>query len=109
MKTRDKHRKYKWSKLIPNDLDNLILNCAPTKVKHRYIKAKYHYEKALKIANIDPEMSIIRLVAAEEELVVGIFEILKIKKINNIEFVKKFKNHQVKISFAPILVFLVKF
>lgn len=95
-----------WNKLVIDSLDSFIIQYAPTKVKNRYLKAQEHYNKALKLFSIDDEMSFIRLVAAEEELVVAVFEILKIKSFEEIGFVKKFKNHLVKISLAPILILI---
>ncbi len=86
--------------LLPHELDEFILKKTPTKVRNRYVKAKCHFCKSLKLVFLDPEMAFIRLVAAEEELVVGIFETLKLK-FSNIKFSKK--DHHVKMALAPIL------
>lgn len=92
-----------WDQLIPSDLNNFILRLAPTKIKSRYIKAREHYNKSIKLIDFDDEMAFIRFVASEEEIVVGIFEQLKIQKFCNIRFTSNFKNHAVKISLAPVL------
>ncbi len=50
-------------------------------------------------------MGAIRLIAAEEELVVAIFEWLKLKSDQfpeHRDFVRRFKNHQVKLAFYPV-------
>ncbi|TAL59410.1 MAG: hypothetical protein EPN84_11305 [Legionella sp.] len=99
-------QKIKWGKLIPEDLNNFILSSAPTKVKSRYLKAREHYNKSIKLIGFDDEMAFIRLVASEEEIVVGIFEQLKIKKFGRIRFTSNFKNHYVKIALAPVLDYL---
>jgi hypothetical protein len=55
------------------------------------------------------EMFSIRLIAAEEELVVAIFEWLKLntdKMPEHKDLVSKFKNHQVKLMFSPVLLLM---
>ncbi|HCD9515738.1 TPA: hypothetical protein NGI80_000187 [Legionella pneumophila] len=95
----------KWDKLIPSDLNTLILGLAPTKVRNRYLKAMDHYKKSLKLIGLDDEMAFIRFVASEEEIVVAIFEQLKLKKFSKINFTTRFKNHCIKISLAPVIDF----
>jgi hypothetical protein len=76
------------------------------KVITRFDKALDHFNKAVKLDGIDDEMGAIRLIAAEEELVVAIFEILKIRSDHfpeHKDFVRHFKNHQVKLAFYPVL------
>ena len=51
-------------------------------------------------------MGAIRLIAAEEELVVAIFEWLKLNEDHfpeHKDFIRKFKNHVVKLAFYPTL------
>jgi len=55
---------------------------------------------------VDDEMGAIRCIAAEEELVVALFEWLKLntaKVPNHEDFIRKFKNHYVKLAFYPVL------
>lgn len=84
----------------------LIAKLAPTKVMTRVIKAEEHATKAIKLIGLDEEMGYMRLVAAEEELVVAIFEQLKLSDKGipeHKDFVRKFKNHYVKLTFLPVL------
>lgn len=95
--------------LVGQDLLEMIISKAPTKVKWRVIKAADHIHKAEKLKDIDMEMFSIRLIAAEEELVVAIFEWLKIntdKMPEHKDLVKMFKNHQVKLMFSPVLLLM---
>lgn len=65
-----------------------------------------HVEKAILLNGIDEEMGAIRLIAAEEELVVAIFEWLKInanKMPEHRGLARAYKNHQVKLMFYPVL------
>lgn len=92
--------------LLTLELFDLIIKKSPTKVRNRFLNSLLHYSKAKKLEGIDEEMGAIRLIAAEEELVVAIFEILKINSKylpDHKDFIKKFKNHQVKLSFYPVL------
>lgn len=94
------------SNLVGTDLINLLFDKAPQKVASRIGKAIDHYNKALRLAGVDDEMGAIRLIAAEEELVVAIFEWLKLKADKfpeHRDFVRRFKNHQVKLAFYPVL------
>ncbi|MBK8211422.1 MAG: hypothetical protein IPK78_17205 [Rhodospirillales bacterium] len=50
---------------------------APRKIASRVGKALDHYTKAHRLVGVDEEMGAIRCIAAEEELVVAIFEWLK--------------------------------
>lgn len=72
----------------------------------RILKAIDHIEKARLLDGIDDEMGAIRLIAAEEELVVSIFEWLKLnenKMPEHRDLVRSYKNHQVKLMFYPVL------
>jgi hypothetical protein len=92
--------------LVGDDLLKFIENKAPTKVWSRVLKAMDHVEKAKLLDGIDDEMGAIRLIAAEEELVVAIFEWLKInesKMPEHRDLVRAYKNHQVKLMFYPVL------
>lgn len=93
------------SEIAGEDLINLLFEKAPRKVASRIGKAIDHYNKALRLLNVDDEMGAIRLIAAEEELVVAIFEWLKLKSDQfpqHRDFVRRFKNHQVKLAFYPV-------
>lgn len=94
------------SEVVGKDLIDLLFQKAPTKVASRIAKAIDHYNKALRLVDVDDEMGAIRLIAAEEELVVAIFEWLKLKSDKfpeHTDFVRRFKNHQVKLAFYPVL------
>ncbi len=94
------------SEVVGKDLIDLLFQKAPTKVASRIGKAIDHYNKALRLVDVDDEMGAIRLIAAEEELVVAIFEWLKLKSDKfpeHSDFVRRFKNHQVKLAFYPVL------
>lgn len=95
-----------FSALVGEDIINFIFEYAPGKVATRVAKAIEHRIGAEKLAGIDEEMGVIRLIAGEEELVVAIFEWLKLNdKIfpEHKDFVGKFKNHIVKLAFYPVL------
>lgn len=95
-----------FSDLIGKDFFDYILETAPRKVGTRVGKALDHYYKGAPLEGIDDEMGAIRLIAAEEELVVAIFEWLKLnadKVPEHADFIKKYKNHRVKLSFHPVL------
>jgi len=95
-----------FNDIAGGDYVDFILERAPTKVMMRITNACYHFEKANDLVGVDEEMGAIRLVAAEEELVVAIFEWLKLNAEHMPEhkdFVGKFKNHVVKLSFYPVL------
>jgi hypothetical protein len=92
--------------ITSSSLVELIKAKAPRKVITRVIKADDHLVKARALSRIDDEMGALRLIAAEEELVVAIFEVLKLhpdKMPEHREFAKKAKNHYVKLAFHPIL------
>jgi len=92
--------------LVGAELRVFIEKKAPTKVWSRVLKAIDHIEKAKLLDGIDVEMGAIRLIAAEEELVVSIFEWLKInesKMPEHRDLVRAYKNHQVKLMFYPVL------
>lgn len=95
-----------FSNLVGKDVYSFIKQKAPTKVWWRIVKAMDHTEKAKTLDNVDDEMGAIRLIAAEEELVVAIFEWLKLnesKMPEHRDLVRAYKNHQVKLMFYPVL------
>lgn len=95
-----------FNSLVGNDIVELIFECSPTKVRNRIAKALEHYAKAIGLVGVDDEMGVIRLIAAEEELVVAIFEWLKLKAEHmpqHRDFISKYKNHTVKLAFHPVL------
>jgi hypothetical protein len=88
-----------FADIAGEDVVSFIFEHAPQKVRTRVARALDHYTKA-------SEMGAIRLIAAEEELVVAIFEWLKFNEDQfpeNKDFVRKFKNHLVKLAFYPVL------
>lgn len=92
--------------LVGKEFAALLFDTAPTKVRSRAIKALDHYNKATKLKGIDEEMGALRLIAGEEELVVAIFEWIKVNEDlfpEHKDFVRKFKNHTVKLAFYPVL------
>jgi hypothetical protein len=92
--------------LVGEDVIKFVFTHAPAKVAVRIARALDHYTRAPILAGLDEEMGAIRLIAAEEELVVAIFEWLKInndKFPEHMDFTRKFKNHVVKLSFYPAL------
>lgn len=95
-----------FSALVGEDIVSFIFEHAPRKVLTRVARALDHYVRSQKLDNIDEEMGAIRLIAGEEELVVAIFEWLKLHKDDfpeHKDFVGKFKNHMVKLAFYPVL------
>ena len=92
--------------LIGKDVAQFIFAQSPRKVRNRVSRALEHYVRSEKLIGIDEEMGAIRLIAGEEELVVAIFECLKLRGDlfpEHKDFVRKFKNHVVKLSFYPVL------
>lgn len=95
-----------FSALVGEEIVELIFELAPRKVLSRVSKALDHYIKARRLIGIDEEMGALRCIAAEEELVVSIFEWLKLNKKKLPEhgdFIGKYKNHLVKLAFSPVL------
>lgn len=93
-------------RLVGEDVVDAILDAAPLKVQTRVAKAAHHLQKATRLEGLDDEMGAIRLIAAEEELVVAIFEWLKLNSDHfpeHRDFVSKKKNHLVKLTFTPVL------
>ncbi|HEV2603438.1 MAG TPA: hypothetical protein VGU24_07245 [Microvirga sp.] len=91
---------------VGREVIELIFEVAPRKIGSRVGKALDHYAKALRLAGVDDEMGAIRLVAAEEELVVAIFEWLKLNAAampEHGDFIGRSKNHRVKRAFYPVL------
>jgi len=84
----------------------LIMDKAPPVVVWRIAKAADHYNKARRLVGVDDEMGVIRLIAAEEELVVAIFKWLELNPsvypdVGSI--LRHFKQHRVKQRFYPTL------
>lgn len=95
-----------FAEIAGDDLVSFIFENAPRKVTTRVAKSLEHYTRAAKLIDFDEEMGAIRLIAAEEELVVAIFEWLKLNEDRfpeHKDFVRKFKNHVVKLAFYPTL------
>jgi histidyl-tRNA synthetase len=95
-----------FADLVGREVFDLLFEVLPRPVAARVSKALDHFNKAMRIRGIDDEMSMIRLIATEEELVVAIFEFLKLNADNlpqHDDFVKKYKNHKVKLAFYPVL------
>ena len=95
-----------FAELVGRDVVELIFKVAPRKVGTRVGKALDHYAKALRLSGVDDEMGAIRLIAAEEELVVAIFEWLKLNAAampEHSDFIGRSKNHRVKLAFYPVL------
>jgi hypothetical protein len=95
-----------FSDLIGKQFLDYIFEKSPKKVATRVGKALDHFDKAIKLKGLDEEMGAIRLIAAEEELVVAIFEWLKLnadKLPKHDDFIKKYKNHYIKLAFVPVL------
>lgn len=92
--------------LVGAEIVELIFKKAPTKVVTRIGKSLDHYTRAARLQGIDEEMAVIRLIAAEEELVVAIFEWIKLNAQHLPEhgdFIGRYKNHRVKLAFYPVL------
>lgn len=92
--------------LVGAEIVELIFEKAPTKVATRIGKSLDHYTRAARLQGIDEEMGVIRLIAAEEELVVAIFEWIKLNAQHLPEhgdFIGRYKNHRVKLAFYPVL------
>lgn len=95
-----------FDELVGEDIIEFLFAHAPTKVISRVVRALTHYNQASRLVGVDEEMGAIRLIAAEEELVVAIFEWLKLnddKFPEYKDFVRKFKNHVVKLSVYPVV------
>ena len=95
-----------FAELVDKDVVDLIFQLAPKKIVSRVAKALDHYTKAQRLVGVDDEMGAIRCIAAEEELVVAIFEWLKLnadKVPEHRDFIYRHKNHRVKLAFYPVL------
>lgn len=95
-----------FAEIAGEDIVSFIFEHAPRKVTTRAAKALEHYARATRLIGLDEEMGVIRLIAAEEELVVAIFEWLKLNEDRfpeHKDFVRKSKNHVVKLAFYPTL------
>lgn len=92
--------------LVGEELSAYVFDAAPQAVRSRVAKALEHLTKAERLTGVDEEMGAIRLIAGEEELVVAIFECLKVQADHfpeHKDFVKQFKKHPVKQSLHPVL------
>lgn len=95
-----------FDKLVGEEFVVHVLDHADERVKYRLLRAADHYNKAIKLFGLDDEMAMIRLIAAEEELVVAIIRHVTLKadvfpdtgKIFN-----RFDDHRVKQAFIPTL------
>lgn len=95
-----------FAALVGEEIAEFVFEAAPRKVGSRVGKALDHYSKALKLKGVDDEMGALRCIAAEEELVVSIFEWLKLNTDTMPEhrdFIGSYKNHRVKLAFYPVL------
>ena len=95
-----------FSALVGKEITQLIFENAPKKVVTRIVKSLEHFTRAARLQGIDEEMGVIRLIAAEEELVVAIFEWIKLNAQHLPEhgdFIGKYKNHRAKLAFYPVL------
>ena len=100
------NQKLDFTEIAGKEIFEFIREKSPLKIRSRVDKSHDHYQKALKLQGHDEEMAAIRLIAAEEELVVAIFELLKLKSDKvpaHADFIKKYKNHKVKLAFHPVL------
>lgn len=83
-----------------------VLEHADERVRFRLTRAADHYNKALKLFGVDNEMAVIRLIAAEEELVVAIIRHVTLKADvfpDTGPILRRFDDHRVKQAFAPTL------
>lgn len=88
------------------DFFDIIMDRSPDLVIWRIAKAADHYNKACRLVSIDDEMGAIRLIAAEEELVVAIFKWLEQTPDDYPDaslMLRRFKDHRVKLAFYPVL------
>jgi hypothetical protein len=95
-----------FADLVGVDVMALIVERAPRKVMSRVSKSLDHFTKARRLVDLDEEMGALRCIAAEEELVVAIFEWLKLNASSmpdHSDFIRKYKNHYVKLAFYPVL------
>ena len=92
--------------LVGQEMFDLIVENAPKKVMTRVGMALRHFTMAERLVGVDDDMGAIRLIAAEEELVVAIFEWLKLNAASMPEhgdFIRRYKNHLVKLAFYPVI------
>lgn len=83
-----------------------VLKHADPRVMYRLARAADHYNKAVKLFGVDDEMAVIRLIAAEEELVVAIIRHVTLKADvfpDTGPILRRFDDHRVKQAFAPTL------
>ena len=95
-----------FDELVGEEFVVHVLDHADDRVKHRLLRAADHYNKAVKLFGVDDEMAIIRLVAAEEELVVAIIRHVALKADvfpDTGKILKRFDDHRVKQAFIPTL------
>lgn len=88
------------------DFFDIIMERSPDVVIWRIAKAADHYNRARRLGGVDEEMAAIRLIAAEEELVVATFKWLECNPGDYPDaalMLRRFKDHRVKLSFYPVL------
>jgi hypothetical protein len=92
--------------LVGAEIFAFIIAAAPGPVRNRIVKSLDHLIRAERLQGVDEEMGALRLIAAEEELVVAIFEWLRQEAEHfpeHADFVRQFKRHPVKQSLHPVL------
>lgn len=92
--------------LAGTDFFDIVMERSPDIVIWRIAKAADHYNSARRLDGVDEEMGAIRLIAAEEELVVAIFKWLERNPGDYPDaglMLRRFKDHRVKLAFYPVL------
>lgn len=92
--------------LAGTDFFDIVMERSPDIVIWRIAKAADHYNRARRLGGVDEEMGAIRLIAAEEELVVAIFKWLERNPGDYPDaglMLRRFKDHRVKLAFYPVL------
>ncbi len=96
-----------FRELVGDEFFSHIMENAHYLVIFRVARAADHYNRALKLAGIDEPMGVLRLITAEEELVVAIFRLIALKADQYPDpgvILKRYQDHRVKQSFFPTLV-----
>ncbi len=91
--------------LVGKAVVNLLFSKAPTTVLRSVRKATDHFNRAKLLVGVDEEMGVIRLIAAEEELTIAIFELLALnasKLPEHKDFVNQFKNLGAALSYYGV-------
>lgn len=92
--------------LVGDEFVMHILKHADPRVMYRFTRAADHYTKAVKLFGVDDEMAAMRLIAAEEELVVAIIRHVTLKADvfpDTGPILRRFDDHRVKQAFGPTL------